>query len=716
MIKKIVIRDVASYDSEGVVLDDLQKVNFIYGGNGTGKTTIGRVLRSANREEEYPNCEVEWDGEELPVLVYNKDFRDRNFAEYIPGIFTLGENMVAAEKEIEQLKREQYDHLRTAGEARDGVEQCEKDIKKEKKNLVETLWQMVYMPNRRFKKCIGEQTEKQMFAEKLIKLSKNQTLKKPTHQKEEELNKRNTALYKREEIEVWKEFGTIDDIVRAMAIERDPMWKEPIVRSNDIPLGAYVKDEALRENLRKLFEEGYHEKLNKIAKMESYYNQQIETIEQRAKEVLEQCKTLKYDLLDADDYEKMIRLLLDNMKDNDTLMVKKIRNPKSEIVLNDTMAQVKVLKEMIEEVNKKVRMHNKALKQLNNERKKLRNDVWRKLAWDAKKYVEESERLIADKEREKHGYESAEKKARAEYERKETRIKEKQEDVVSIQPTVDHINQALRQFGFTGFSLQPSKEQENHYQIERDDGSLVMDTLSEGEVTFITFLYYMQMALKEDSEKKRVLVIDDPISSLDSQVMFVVGTMIRQELNKLRSKKEVKTPIVQVFVLTHNVYFHKEVTFINTRVNKSTVCYHWMLYKHGKVTSVKAYQKDNPIKGSYDLLWQELRDCKGEVTEMDNVRLQNILRRIIENYFVVFGGYRLKQLIPENFTDDPEERAIALSFARWYDEGSHDVMDDLYVEAPQTMNERYMAVFRKVFEKLGHLAHYNMMMQDDASS
>ena len=148
MIKKIIIRDVASYDSEGVVLDDLQKVNFIYGGNGTGKTTIGRVLRSANREEEYPNCEVEWDGEELPVLVYNKDFRDRNFAEYIPGIFTLGENMVAAEKEIEQLKREQYDHLRTAGEARDGVEQCEKDIKKEKKNLRSAL------ESRRRNKCL----------------------------------------------------------------------------------------------------------------------------------------------------------------------------------------------------------------------------------------------------------------------------------------------------------------------------------------------------------------------------------------------------------------------------------------------------------------------------------------------------------------------------------------------------------------------------------
>ena len=710
MIRKIIIRDVASYDSEGVVLDNLQKVNFIYGGNGTGKTTIGRLLGSENRKSEYPSCEVEWDGEELPVLVYNKDFRDKNFAEYIPGIFTLGADAVKAENEIKKLHQELDNNIKKAGEARRGAEKCEKDIEKEQENLVETLWQMVYMPNKRFKKCIGVQTEKKVFAEKLIKLSKNQTLKKPSQQKEEELNKRKTTLYKQVEMEPWKEFSTIDDIVRAIAIERHSMWKDPIERSNDMPLRQYVKDEVLREKLRKVFDDRYHDDLNKIAGMESFYNKQIESIEIKAKEVIEQCKTLKYELLDADDYEAKIRLLLETMKDNDALMVKKIRDPKSVIELNDTMAQVKALKEMIEESNKKVRMHNKALKQLNNERKKLKNDVWRKLAWEAKKYVEESERLIADKKKDKYAYELAEKKTRIEWERLEKEISEKHEGIVSMQPTVDHINQALKQFGFTGFSLQPSKEMGNHYQIEREDGSLVKDTLSEGEVTFITFLYYMQMALQEDEDKKRVLVIDDPISSLDSQVMFVVGTMIRQELNKLRSKKEVKTPIVQVFILTHNVYFHKEVTFINTRMNKSTVCYHWMLYKHGKVTSVKAYQKDNPIKSSYDLLWQELRDWKGDVSEMDNVRLQNILRRIIENYFVVFGGYRLKQLIPENFTDDPEERAIALSFARWYDEGSHDVMDDLYVEAPQAMNERYMAVFRKVFEKLGHLAHYEMMM------
>ena len=710
MIRKIIIKDVASYDSEGVVLDNLQKVNFIYGGNGTGKTTIGRLLGSENRKAEYPSCEVEWDGEELPVLVYNKDFRDKNFAEYIPGIFTLGADAVKAENEIKKLHQELDYNIKKAGEARRGAEKCEKDIEKEQENLVETLWQMVYMPNKRFKKCLGEAIEKDAFANKLIKMSRNDMLKKPGNQKEIDLNKRNKNLYNREEFERWKEFNTIDYNEKVVSIERDTIWKRQIIESKDIPMKELVQDEILKDDLMKMFDERYTENLARVVELTQQYSKLIEDVENSVRLILEQSSAMEDYLLDANDFEEKVKLLTDPMKSNYELMKEKYIYPRRMIELGDTSGPAKDLKGALEIANEKVRMHNKKVKQQSNDRRKLRNDVWRKLAWDAKKYVEESERLIADKKKDKHAYELAEKKAKADWEQLEKEISEKHEGIVSMQPTVDHINQALKQFGFTGFSLQPSKEMGNHYQIEREDGSLVKDTLSEGEVTFITFLYYMQMALQEDEDNKRVLVIDDPISSLDSQVMFVVGTMIRQELNKLRSKKEVKTPIVQVFILTHNVYFHKEVTFINTRMNTSTVCYHWMLYKHGKVTSVKAYRKDNPIKGSYDLLWQELRDWKGDVSEMDNVRLQNILRRIIENYFVVFGGYRLKQLIPENFTDDPEERAIALSFARWYDEGSHDVMDDLYVEAPQAMNERYMAVFRKVFEKLGHLAHYEMMM------
>ena len=84
MIKRIVIRDVASYDSEGVVLDNLQKVNFIYGGNGCGKTTLSRLLAGPENwpeeidESEFERCEVEWEEWPIEVLVYNRDFKGRN--------------------------------------------------------------------------------------------------------------------------------------------------------------------------------------------------------------------------------------------------------------------------------------------------------------------------------------------------------------------------------------------------------------------------------------------------------------------------------------------------------------------------------------------------------------------------------------------------------------------------------------------------------------
>ena len=63
------------------------------------------------------------------------------------------------------------------------------------------------------------------------------------------------------------------------------------------------------------------------------------------------------------------------------------------------------------------------------------------------------------------------------------------------------------------------------------DGSLVSNTLSEGEETFISFLYFMQLAFgSQDKEKvsnKKILVIDDPICSLDSNILYIVSAMIK---------------------------------------------------------------------------------------------------------------------------------------------------------------------------------------------
>ncbi len=58
--------------------------------------------------------------------------------------------------------------------------------------------------------------------------------------------------------------------------------------------------------------------------------------------------------------------------------------------------------------------------------------------------------------------------------------------------------------------------------------------------------------------ENKVVVIDDPISSLDSNVLFIVSNLILKLIDDIRNNQN---NIVQLFVLTHNVYFHKEVTF-----------------------------------------------------------------------------------------------------------------------------------------------------------
>ncbi len=43
MIESISIAGIATYDETGVRIDALKKVGFIYGANGTGKTTITKL-------------------------------------------------------------------------------------------------------------------------------------------------------------------------------------------------------------------------------------------------------------------------------------------------------------------------------------------------------------------------------------------------------------------------------------------------------------------------------------------------------------------------------------------------------------------------------------------------------------------------------------------------------------------------------------------------
>jgi len=52
------------------------------------------------------------------------------------------------------------------------------------------------------------------------------------------------------------------------------------------------------------------------------------------------------------------------------------------------------------------------------------------------------------------------------------------------------------------------------------------------------------------------------IKHLDSDVLFIVSALIRKVVGDVRAGKG---SVWQVFVLTHNIYFHKEVSYDRKR-------------------------------------------------------------------------------------------------------------------------------------------------------
>ena len=77
MISEIQINPpIATYFNQ-VKLNDLRPINYIFGANGTGKTTISRVIAG---EQGHDHCQLAWQGgTSLERMVYNQDFVDRNF-------------------------------------------------------------------------------------------------------------------------------------------------------------------------------------------------------------------------------------------------------------------------------------------------------------------------------------------------------------------------------------------------------------------------------------------------------------------------------------------------------------------------------------------------------------------------------------------------------------------------------------------------------------
>lgn len=148
MIEIIQIQNQASYGSPYETLSGLSKFNFIYGSNGSGKTTISRIIAD---ESAFPGCRLVWRGNiGLEPLVYNRDFVENNFnqPQELKGIFTLGEkdidilDKVKTAKEVLDSLKEDGLKLKKTLEGEDGKSGKKSELKELESDFEEKCWKL----------------------------------------------------------------------------------------------------------------------------------------------------------------------------------------------------------------------------------------------------------------------------------------------------------------------------------------------------------------------------------------------------------------------------------------------------------------------------------------------------------------------------------------------------------------------------------------------
>ncbi|MCX2782243.1 AAA family ATPase [Microbulbifer thermotolerans] len=733
MISEIQINSsVATYQNEAK-LNGLCPINYIFGANGTGKTTISRVIAGM-----YDHCQVKWKGTPLEVMVYNRDFVDRNFNQNGPlqGVFTLGENQVEAEREIARLQPEiervtgQIESLQNqlnGSEEQRGKRQELADLEP---TLTEKCWKQVELHKEYFKEAFSSAKvlgSKERFKDKVLSEQVSNTAELlPLDELKE---KAKTVFSSNAQPVDPLENITADNL---MAVEENELLHKVIVGNQDVAIADIINrlgnsdwvkqglkyhrqdpktcpfcqqptDKHFAESLEAFFSEAYDRDIQALQQLQSRYQNASEQL----LAAIGRNEQAGNPFLDVELFRSEAQTLSERLKGNQLKLAKKVDEPSRKIDLEPIGPMITELQKLLDAANEETNTHNQTVANIDAEKEALTAQVWRyvvnELSDDLRKYQQDKDRL----NRAIDGMEQSLRKKTNLRQQLKNQVKELEKQTTSVLPTVTAINDLLQKFGFHSFSI-GTTDDERHYRIVRENGEDASRSLSEGEKTFVTFLYFYHLIKGAQSPEgvttNRVVVFDDPISSLDSDILYIVSSLIKGVMEEVRNNGQIK----QVFILTHNVYFHKEISYNHNRPRDGYLSDEsfWMVKKLQQGSVVELH-KTNPIQSAYELLWKDIKS-----KNISCVSLQNTLRRILENYFTVWGGMSKDEICA---LFDGRDKLICQSLFSWVNDGSHSIHDDLYINHGEQTNEAYLRVFRAIFEKSGHIGHYNMMVGSQTS-
>lgn len=723
---------VASYKQPAILATD-RKINFIYGLNGTGKSTLSDFFYGRS-DVDFSGCSIVPPlSEETKVLVYNRTFIQDNFynSEDVPGIFSLSkenkdaqEKIDKAQKKIEALNKQhsEYDEqLKTAGN----------DFKKLEGSAIEKIWKIktdYTGGDRVLAFCLDKlNRSKEKPFEYIINIPKSDAKPEITIEQ-----------LKQEAQQLSTTDAIIDTVIQhwifdAHSYETDPIFSKIIVGNSNSSISDFIKklnnqdwvrqglnfidkqpaddlkcpfcqqktiDQSFLLEVKSFFAGAFERDCQVIADIEKKYTDACRGIFDCNVGVFDEIgiiSDLKTDFLYA--HKRLIDCLNRNLSE----IHNKLEHPNIKIGLIDSSEALLRVNEIIDVANQRIQEFNKKLSQKQQALEEIKKRFWKIQRWDYDQTI--SSYFEAKKIYDKKTNEIQQNIKDCEEQQKKCTdlIRCEQANVINIQDAIDHINSNLLGIGIVDFKIE--KHRDSLYRITRtgqQDG--VFHSLSEGEKMIISFLYFLELchgkSNAEETEKKKIIVIDDPISSLSHIYVFNVSKLIDFEFFR-------KSNFEQIFILTHSLYFFHELHKLAPRPKhnpseaekKEKEPALWRIVKDLNGSRFESVSR-NEILNDYQAYWSIVKN-----PNHPPALIANAMRNIIEYFWGFIETNELSNIFAKECFKDNRYQA----FCRYINVESHSKPHLIYDYKDFDYNT-FREAFHLLFTESGYQEHYDKMM------
>lgn len=720
MITKIAMNNVASYKSLTTLETD-KTVNLIYGLNGTGKSTLSSFLYNKD-DSKFNDCSINSLIDE-DIRVYNQKFIQDYFYESgnLKGIFTLSrknkeaeETIKTAEKKIKDLKD---DETKINQQQNKQITSLETKRKKTENKTWEIKTTFAG-GDRVLEHCLKKLKHKNLLFDHLA------NIKKPDEQPEKTIDqlKKEVEAIQGDDAQKYDLLSTIN--FTAHEVEQNRILQKNIVGNENSTISAlinklqnsdWVKDglqylpevikkgtescpfcqsktitNALRENIQNFFDESYENDINELNNLLSAYEEAV-----LAPPIKGKFEANPYLVEKNSEFENYYNAVYHLLEKNINELKIKIKAPSQKIIFLDSTDAIKEFNDFIGKINQSIRTHNKKIDNKDDTLNEIKEQFWALMRWNYDQtistYLEDKkdiEKKIDDMTIEKQ-------KAQDFINKQGSIIIKQQENTINIEQSIKFINNSLVELGLDDFYIE--KHLDNFYKIKRSEQDTdIFRSLSEGEKMIISFLYFVETCRGKqsvsDTGGKKIVVIDDPISSLSHIFVFNIGKLIKTEFFNSDFYE-------QVFILTHSLYFFYELTDIrHVRREENQKLFRMTKNEDGSHISVMKYEE---IQNDYQSYWQIIKDAK-----QPPALIANCMRNIIEYFFNFIEKKYLNDVFNKPELKDDRFQA----FYRYVNRESHSLGQNIF-DYKEFDYDIFKESFKLVFQQSGYEEHYNKMMK-----